>query len=295
MREEEGGATFAKPISLWRGEFALGEFRLQRIEVPKDVHSLDDVTRLLPHGVYTTLVVYPQRRVLRFSAHVHRLQESAHLAGYSIEVPERPLRDALRRILPLLEGQHRWRVRLVLHPQIEKRILLYFILEVMPPPEEGAYSHGAQVITFPFQRELPRAKLTQFIEQSSVLRQKLSGGVEEVLLVDQAGFILEGLSSNFFAFKGRSLFTAEEGVLHGVTRQLVLEAAQHLSIPIVFQPIAIEELIGIREAFLTSSSRGVMPVVRIDDKLVGNGRVGEQTQALRQAYQERVGANLEEL
>ncbi len=295
VESQSRGSALATRRSLWHFAPREEAYDLKQLELPEHLHSLDEMTHVLPPGVYTTFIVYPGMRVLRFAEHMRRLQESARLVGVALEVPLMPLRKALRHLLSGEQSDCRWRVRVVLVPDETEGPVSYLILEALPPVDEAVYQHGVQVVCAPFQRELPRAKLTLFIQQSDLLRKSLSGEIEEVLLVDPAGYLLEGLSSNFFAFKGEALYTAAEGVLEGITRQIALEAARQLSIPIQLHPVRLEELGEITEAFLTSSSRGVMPVVRIDDVQVGHGLVGEKTQMLRRAYLAQVQTELEEL
>ena len=91
-------------------------------------------------------------------------------------------------------------------------------------------------------------------------------------MVDEAGRILEGLTSNFFAVKGGELWTNEEGVLSGITRSLVLDEAVRIELPVNYKSIMITEIPILEEAFITSSSRGILPVKQIDDVYIGSGQ-----------------------
>lgn len=95
---------------------------------------------------------------------------------------------------------------------------------------------------------------------------------------------LEGLSSNFFGIKNGKIYTAEEGVLPGLTRSLILEAAQKIDIPTILEGPLFGDLYNLDEAFISSTSRGVLPVVRIDDKDIGIGKPGSLTLKVAAAY-----------
>ena len=112
---------------------------------------------------------------------------------------------------------------------------------------------------------------------------ELPPGIEEALLLSEDGVILEGLSSNFFAVLDGALRTAEERVLPGITRALVLDAAQPIT-PVVRRAVGRDELRRVQEAFITSASRGILPVVRIDGAPIGDGRVGGVTRAVTDAF-----------
>ncbi len=102
-------------------------------------------------------------------------------------------------------------------------------------------------------------------------------------MVDAHGQILEGISSNFYAVLKGVLRTAGEGVLEGITRHIVLQEAAEV-IPIDYRPVRVSDLTEVGEAFITSSSREVMPVIQIDDQIIGAGQPGPITQTLLEKY-----------
>jgi branched-chain amino acid aminotransferase len=118
--------------------------------------------------------------------------------------------------------------------------------------------------------------------------------VFEVLLPNK-GRILEGLTSNFFYVFNEVLCTAGRGVLIGVTRQTIIALAKQNGIEICYKALPLNDLPLVEEAFLTSSSRGVVPVVRIDGQLIEEGTVGEMTRKLMQLYNEEVLLLAEEI
>jgi branched-subunit amino acid aminotransferase/4-amino-4-deoxychorismate lyase len=94
---------------------------------------------------------------------------------------------------------------------------------------------------------------------------------------------LEGTRSNFFVFRGNTLVTPRTGVLIGVTRNVVLALAEgHFKIE--ERPISLSELPHVDEAFVTSSSREITPIIQIDDQVIGNGEVGPRTYELEQLF-----------
>jgi len=131
-------------------------------------------------------------------------------------------------------------------------------------------------------RQDPRLKETTFIAESAAQRKLLNSEVFEILMTRNGG-ILEALTSNFYAIKGRLLITARRGVLLGVTRMAVLRLARGQGMSIASRSPRLNEPFD--EAFLTSSSRGIVPIVSIDDHPVGEGRVGAWTKRLSKAYQ----------
>ncbi len=186
-----------------------------------------------------------------------------------------------------------FRLRLTLDLQ-EKPGDLYLALQPLTVPGDQAYREGVPVLTHPMQRLLPKAKLTRFIQRSGPVRQAMPAGVNETLMVDEAGYLLEGLSSNFFAVIDGEIWTAEEGVLSGITRSLVLEGVRQLNLPLRLQPARLADAPSFQEAFITSSSRAVLPVSKIDDCVLP-ASPGPLTAKLMQAYARAVDASLEEI
>jgi branched-chain amino acid aminotransferase len=106
----------------------------------------------------------------------------------------------------------------------------------------------------------------------------------ERLMVNDQGEILEGISSNFYGVRAEVLFTAGVGVLEGITRRILLELAEQLGIQVVQKPVQLAEIDQLDEAAISSSSRGLLPVVKIDDHVIGDGRPGPVCRRLMAAY-----------
>jgi branched-subunit amino acid aminotransferase/4-amino-4-deoxychorismate lyase len=112
-------------------------------------------------------------------------------------------------------------------------------------------------------------------------------------MIGEDGCLLEGLSSNFFAIKDGAIYTAEAGVLSGITRSMVLNAISEKHLPLCLQGICVSDIGKLNEAFLTSASRGILPIVAIDNQPVGDGHPGPITRLLMDGYEELVNQNLE--
>ncbi|VAW43141.1 hypothetical protein MNBD_CHLOROFLEXI01-3567 [hydrothermal vent metagenome] len=100
--------------------------------------------------------------------------------------------------------------------------------------------------------------------------------------------MLEGTGSNFYGVLDGALHTAGTGVLAGITRRIILDLAAEQHIPASLTPIHMEEIPLLTEAALSSSSRGLLPIVKIGEQVVGNGRSGSVCQKLLEAYNDFV-------
>jgi branched-chain amino acid aminotransferase len=281
-------------ILAWKAEFRESKYKLIKIEIPVRWDTLDAVTTHLPDGAYTTFRTYDHNKVIRLDDHLERLEETARLAHKPVSLERLRLREALRNVIDEYPGEMDLRIRVVL--DLEDFVGdIYIMAEILETPQPEAYRSGVWVITCQLQRENPKAKLTATIPVADKIRGKLPTEVEEALMVDEAGRILEGLTSNFFAVKGGELWTNEEGVLSGITRSLVLEEAVRIELPVNYRSITITEIPDLEEAFITSSSRGILPVKQIDRILIGSGRPGPITVRLMDCLESRVRNELQEI
>ncbi|GEM_PF-154629 len=329
-----------------RGEWSISQTMLTYRLTASGLHaytvpgasSLDEFTRLLPAGFYTTFRTYDERRrVLGLCGHLDRLYVPAQKYGIIPAVEENRLRFLLAQALADLQGEAR--VRLVLTRQGE----IYLAMEPLKPLPAEVYQHGVKVITLPLHRRRPSEKATDFIVLSQQARQAVQqAGAFEGMMVWRDR-ILEGLTSNFFYVDQGRLGTVRRGVLPGMTRRIVLRLARRAGLEVIWQALSVVEgdremameaqdsardfrvavetgapnrpnrsqkfrvarttnpksktnnKTNISEAFLTSSSRGIVPIVQIDDWKVGDGKVGPITRYLQQAYETYVMEKAEEI
>ena len=258
--------------------------------VVTDATSLDAVTRQLPDGYYSTFRTFEGcTRVLGLAAHLRRLYEP-------VSTPEVSPSSLRRQLLTLLEPYRpdEARVRLIMTKQGQT----YIAIEPLKRLPRELYEKGVHAETTEMWRESPRLKSTAFIGASDPARKHIAqAGIFEALLVKD-GEILEGMTSNFFyagypraersgaqTKREAILYTAREGILLGITRQTVIEVARAQGLAVKYQPLKRDQLAAASEAFITSSSRGIVPVVRIDDVTIGQGTPGPITTQLWDAYE----------
>ena len=107
---------------------------------------------------------------------------------------------------------------------------------------------------------------------------------ETVILLDYDGNVTEGPGFNVFAVKDKVLITPDRGVLAGVSRKTVLEMADHLGIKTCVRSLSVEELLEADEVFLSSSGGGVIPIIRVNETIFGNGASGPISVQLNETY-----------
>lgn len=265
------------------------KYSFRRVFENMELSSLDQANRLIPDGVYTTFRTYEKFYVLDLEGHFDRLEQSARLIQREVKLNRIEIRRVLRKLIenfPAQEARVRISIPLVLDDT--RKIEIYIFLENLIVPSLQDYQKGVRVITMRMQRENPNAKTTSFIHAADEIRQKLPKGINEVVMVGENGRMLEGLSSNFFAVKGGVVYTDDGHGLAGITRKHVLEIVRELKIPCTLEGVLYTDVPILEEAFITSTSRGVLPVCQIDDQIIGQGNAGKFTRIIMQQYQEKI-------
>lgn len=153
------------------------------------------------------------------------------------------------------------------------------------------YEEGIRVAAVDIRRNHPRA-LDPAIKSSNLLnnilaaREAQSRGCDEPLLLNQEGFLAEGASTNLFVVWEGAFLTPplSAGILAGITREVVIELLAGLGLPCHEKPLQLDALLGADEAFMTSTTREVVPVRQVDDTLIGDGRPGPYTARVMDAF-----------
>ncbi len=172
-----------------------------------------------------------------------------------------------------------------------------FILLAYPwiPSPAELYEQGVKISLVSVRRNLASA-MNPAVKSGNLLNSMLAwteaqqGGAYEALMLNYRGELAECAMSNLLLAKNNVLKTpaAECGILLGLTRSLVLEIARMLPIEVSETSLRPEDLYGADEAFLTVTSREIIPVVRCDHHKVGSGNPGPLTRLLHERYREKV-------
>lgn len=255
--------------------------------------SLADAAHFEPHdGVYTITNTYQTTKILKLDAHLDRLENSARLAGMPVTLDRPRLRAALRALIVEANyGDSRFRITA---PKDQPGC---FILSVEPfaPPAPDIYAHGVRCVTVPGSaRSNPAAKTTDWMQDRETVEKSLPPGIYTGLLLGSTGDILEGISSNFYAILHGELRSAGKDALPGIAQQVVYAVAPDV-LPVRRDAVNVVDIPRLEEAFITSASRGIIPVIAIDGIMIGGGKPGVKTRALRERYAAWVDTHLEEL
>ncbi len=256
-------------------------------------------------GVYETLRTYSGRAFL-LDRHLARLRRSAEriLLPWAA-LPVDP-GEEIRRTLHAASDNEESLVRVVVTrgvgplgyaPELcPKPGLLIYVLEFTPPSGE-ARERGVTVAMTTIRRN-PKSALDPEIKSNNLLNTILAGqqaharGADEGVLLNMAGEVAECTTSNVFIVRGGEVITppVSAGILEGLSREVALELCRAHGVPAFEKTIQPEALFGADEAFLTSTTREILPIVRVDDRRIGDGRPGPVTRRLMTLFHEKARA-----
>jgi branched-chain amino acid aminotransferase len=168
--------------------------------------------------------------------------------------------------------------------------LLLVLVSAMPRHPASWYADGVKITTMYSRRILPGAKSINYLSATIAMQKARAAGAVESLYVDRDGLVYECTTSNIFLFKGTTLVTPGRKILSGITRAFILELAQGF-FTVEVRDMTLEEVLAADEVFISGTNKGVVPVVRVDDAIIGSGRPGPHTRKLMQAVSERAAAH----
>ncbi|HEX7406685.1 MAG TPA: aminotransferase class IV [Candidatus Binatia bacterium] len=260
--------------------------------------SVFDRGLLYGDGLFETLRAY-KGSPFGLDEHLSRLQASASFLG--IGLPRQPWQKdivALLRRNKLLDTDAWVRItvtRGVAAPTLlpPSRLHPTLIISAGPlhPTIAKAQRRGARVALLPFARHgvLVEHKVLNYLP--AVLGKVIAArhGAFEGLFVNADGLVTEGTTSNIFVWRHTQLLTPPPGgVLPGLTRRLIMEAAVADGLRVTERPLTTHDLLDADEAFITSSLVEVVPIIAVDTRSIGNGQVGARTQRLQRLYRQMV-------
>ena len=135
-------------------------------------------------------------------------------------------------------------------------------------------------------RELASVKTTNYLTAIRLAEERRKVKAQDTLYCSD-GKILETTRNNFFLFHGNTLVTSQDNILHGITRKVITNIALK-NFMVETREVLKEELTWCTESFITGTTRGITPVVQIDDIGIGNGKPGKNTIELMKIFEETV-------
>ena len=250
-------------------------------------------------SVYETIRTYEGRPFL-LSRHLKRLRSSSDALGIVLGVTDDELAARVHETLTAA-GNRESSIRVVVSAGVgpidyragaAARPTVVVVVRPLPDYPESLYRDGARAVFVDFMRATiggldPRIKSSNLLTNQLAYREAQQKGAYEALMKNPEGYVAEGSMSNVFIVQGERVATPplSAGILEGITRELVLEIAE-----VEERNFTPETLLHADEVFITASARQVVPIVRVDERTIGNGKPGPVTRSLITKYKEKVRA-----
>lgn len=247
------------------------------------VLQVNDLAILRGYGIFDYFLVM-DGQPLFFEDYLDRFQRSAELMHLDLPGGRAELAGRIRQLIERNDMEN-GAIRLVMtggysdDGYTPKAANLLVMAHDFHRPSADHYAKGVKLITHPYLREVPEVKTINYLMGIRLIPKLQRAGALEPLYHD-GRLLRESVRSNFFlVMPGDKIVTPNREILFGITRKQVLAAAApHFKVE--ERDVAIEELRTAREAFVTGSNKGVMPVVQVDDQVFGDGRPGPVTRRL---------------
>lgn len=249
-------------------------------------------------SIYEVLRTYRLRPFAQ-AEHLVRLQRSADLVGIALPVTAIDLGHEISATLDAVDhGESYIRVVVTrgagpigLDPALAVDAQRIIIVTQLQQPPADLYRTGASIWLVSAGRSAdgalpPAAKSGNYLTNLLALRSARQHGAHEAVMLDAAGRVAEGSSSNVFAVVEGELHTPalHVGLLEGITRSKVIALAHAQGLTVREVELSEQDLRHASEVFLTSTLREILPVTRVDDWTVGDGRPGPVAIALRKTF-----------
>jgi len=260
--------------------------------------SVLDHGLLYGDGVFEGIRVY-NSRVFRLKEHLDRLSCSAKAILLSIPMSHAELTDALLltcRKNKLRDGYIRLVVTrgvgtLGLNPNRCKRPTVIIIAGKIQLYPAELYGKGMEIITVPTVRSLhsalnPAIKSLNYLNNILAKIEANNAGCEEAVMLNAEGYVSECTGDNIFIVKQGHLLTPplSAGALYGITRKVVMEIAAESGLKVSEPNLTRYDLFNADECFLTGTGAEIVPIVKIDGRIIGNGKPGAVTTRLMAQY-----------
>ncbi len=233
---------------------------------------LDDSSFLYGYGVYETLLVR-NGKINYLNEHLKRLEHSMDILLLQTDYPEFVIRDMVQELIKKNKLENA-KIRITVTKQT------FLITEnEFHGYDKKYYESGASLIIYATSRVLPEAKTTSCANQRIIKKLADNEKAVDGIIVEKE-IVRECATSNIFGVRKEIVYTPKTGILAGVTKNVLIKIAKKQGIEIIEEDFNIKFLLSCSECFITSALKGVMPVVKIDDKIVGNGKIGKITKKL---------------
>lgn len=256
---------------------------------------ISDIGLLRGYAVFDFLRTYNGKPFF-LEEHIQRLENSAKLLGLTLPISKNEIKQLIIKLIKK-NGFFESTARIILtggftsdgktfNPSTPTLCIKVDQLRGFP---KEAYENGVSLISLNWKRALPKAKTIDYVMAIRALtfaNKRRKKKIFEVLYTPD-NCVLEASTSNFFLFKKDVLITPKDDILPGITRAIVLKLAKK-KFKVEERKVSKDELKEATEAFITSTEKEIIPVIKIDNLIIGDGKIGNNTKLIMQLFHDFV-------
>lgn len=262
--------------------------------------SVFDHGLLYGDGVFEGIRAY-NGKIFTLDQHLDRLYDSANTISLTIPITKEEMGNAIKKTMEANNLTDSY-IRLVVTRGVGKLgldpnkcstpqiIIITDTIELYP---KALYERGLDIVTVTtirnhFSALDPKIKSLNYLNNILAKLESIRTGAGEALMLNKDGYVAECAGDNIFIFKNNTLLTPPEsaGILIGITRNVVLQLAKEMGIQTREELMTRYDLYAAEECFLTGTAAEIIPVVKIDGKIIGTGKPGKITLTLLKRYQD---------
>jgi branched-chain amino acid aminotransferase len=261
------------------------------VEKEAAVISVFDHGLLYGDGVFEGIRTYDSL-VFRLKEHIDRLYKSADAISLTIPLNKTEMMEAVVMTLKANKLRDAY-IRLVvtrgpgdlgLDPRKCKKATVFIITDKIALYPKEFYQNGLQIVTATIKRNLPQAldpriKSLNYLNNILAKIDAIKSGTPEAIMLTHDDYVAECTGDNIFILKSGELLTppTDIGALEGITRDAVMSIARRTDVPVFEKMLRMDDVYAAEEVFLTGTAAEIVPVVKIDERTIGNGTPGKLT------------------
>jgi branched-chain amino acid aminotransferase len=268
------------------------------VDKSKAVVSVFDHGFLYGDGVFEGIRSY-NGLIFKLTEHVNRLYESAHTLMIKVPLTKAKLQEVVVKTLRINKLKNAY-IRLILtrgegdlglDPRKCSKPSVIIIADKISLYPQSLYNKGLAIVTVATSRNVPEAlnpqiKSLNYLNNILAKIEATTAGFEEALMLSSQGTVAECTGENVFIMKNGMLITppAHVGILKGITRLVVMKIARDLGLPVKEEILSRHDLYNADEMFLTGTAAEIVPIVKVDNRVIGRGNPGKWTALLLKEF-----------
>jgi branched-chain amino acid aminotransferase len=270
------------------------------------VISVFDHGFLYGEGIYETMRTY-HRRPFLYDRHMRRLRRSARMIELPLPFTDEELAAQIRdtQAMARIDGEAYIRVlvtrgigELTYDPRATPAPSIVIIVKPQVNPAPAVYEDGVRVVIVDIVRNHPDSvnpmiKSNNLMNSALAMQEAIKQGAFEGVMRNYRGELTECTTANLFIVRNKVALTPplDAGLLPGITREFLFDVGKDVGVEVGEQTMRDEDLFGADEAFLTSTTREVVPIVTVNDRNIGRGVPGPITLKLLEGFRRRADAD----